>query len=159
VRKSSSLAVALLAIAFLSVALLGLSACNRGPALIGTWTGAPQTREVVQKITKGGDPIAQNIAQVVAQTAANAFLSLQIEFRKDGTAFYSGNTHALRMPPEASGPWYEKSHTADTWTVRMGTNGDPFEARIDFRDRDHFVLTRVDAPDLPPISFHREGAK
>jgi hypothetical protein len=135
--------------------------CRGGPDLVGTWQGSPQTQKALQQVTrqvtKGqGDTLAEGFANAAVQGLANAFLSVQIRFKGDGTAYYSGNTGALGLPPESDGPWYVINRQGDVLTVRLGTIDHPVEARIVFRDRSKFTLFRKDAPETPLV-FTRAG--
>jgi hypothetical protein len=138
----------------LGLALVWLpSGCRHGPALVGTWEGAPQTQEVVRQATKGAapSPVAQGFANAVVQGLANSFLSVRIQFKRDGLAYYSGNTGALGLPPESDGPWYVIKQQGDAYTVRLGTMDHPVEARIVFREPDKFSLSIKDSPDVPML--------
>jgi hypothetical protein len=90
------------------------AACHRGPTLVGTWEGAPQTQDVVHQATKGqANPVAESFVNAAAQGLANALLSVRIELRPDGIAYYSGATASLGLPPASSGPWYVISQHGD----------------------------------------------
>jgi hypothetical protein len=131
--------------------------CRSGPDLVGTWQGAPQTQKEVQQVTKevtkgqAAPPLVEGFVNAAVQGLANAFLSVRIRFKANGTAYYSGNTGALGLPPESDGPWYVISRQDDDLTVRLGTVDHPVEARIVFRDRNKFTLVRKDAPETPLV--------
>lgn len=126
--------------------------CPSGPDLVGTWQGTPQTLKTVQQVTKGqANPVVEGFVNAAVQGLANSFLSVRIRFKSDGTAYYSGNTDALGLPPESDGPWYVLKREKDALIVRLGTTGHPLQARIVFRDRNKFTLIRVDAPETPLV--------
>jgi predicted Zn finger-like uncharacterized protein len=134
----------------------------RGPDLVGKWKGAPEVREAVKQATaqatKGQpvNPLALGFAQALIQKGAEQLLAVEIDFRQGGTAFYSGNTGIVGMPEASDGPWQIVKADNDVLIVRMGTPGKSFEARLAFRDRDTFTLTRPDQPNLDPVTFTRE---
>jgi hypothetical protein len=137
------------------------SGCRSGPDLVGTWQGAPQTQKEVQQatrqVTKGqANTVVEGFVNAAVQGLANTFLAVRIRFKADGTAYYSGNTGALGLPPESDGPWYVIQRQKDVLTVRLGTIDHPVEARIVFRDRNKFTLFRKDAPEAPLV-FTRAG--
>jgi hypothetical protein len=151
-RTASTRRAWLLSFGILGAAGWVAGGCHRGPALVGTWQGAPQTQEVVQKVTDGkANPVAQGFVNAAVQGLANTFLSVRIQFKSEGTAYYSGNTGALGLPPESDGPWYVIKQEGDVFTVRLGTSDHPLQARIVFRERDKFTLVRQDAPDTPLV--------
>jgi hypothetical protein len=153
------------ALAFILLAL-GLILWIRGgphpPDLVGKWKGAPEVREAVKQVTaqatKGQpvNPLALGFAQAIIQKGAEQLLAVEIDFRKGGTAFYSGNTGIVGMPQASDGPWQIVKADNDILIVRMGPPGKSFEARLAFRDGDTFTFTRVDQPDMDPVTFTRE---
>jgi hypothetical protein len=150
VRRDRVLGVALAS----SLACLAIS-CHRDPDLVGTWVGAPQTQKAVQQVTKGQAPaLVEGFVNAAVQGLANSFLGVRIRFKGDGTAYYSGNTGMLGLPPESDGPWYVISRQQDVLRVRLGTTDHAIEAKVVFRDRNKFTLTRDDAPDTP-LAFSR----
>jgi hypothetical protein len=126
--------------------------CRQGPELVGSWAGVPQTQGTVQQVTKGqANTVVEGFVNAAVQRLADNFLAVRIRFKTDGTAYYSGNTGALGLPPESDGPWYVIRRQKDVLTVRLGTTDHPVEARIVFRDRDKFTMYRQDAPETPLV--------
>jgi hypothetical protein len=144
------------------VLMLWIRGGPHGPNLVGKWRGAPEVREAVKDATtqmaKGQsvNPLALGFAQAIIQKGAEQLLAVEIDFRVGGTAFYSGNTGIVGMPQASDGPWQIVKSDNDILTVRMGPAGKSFEARLAFRDRDTFTLTRPDQPELNPVTFTRE---
>jgi hypothetical protein len=129
-----------------------VAACRSGPDLVGTWAGAPQTQKAVQQVTKGqAGTVVEGFLNAAVQGLANNFLAVRIRFKANGTAYYSGNTGMLGLPPESDGPWYVISRQPESLTVRLGTADHPIQARIVFRDRNKFTLYRNDAPEEPLV--------
>lgn len=126
--------------------------CKRGPDLVGTWVGVPQTQKAVHQATNGqANTVVEGFVNAAVQGLANTFLSVRIRFKPNGTAYYSGNTGALGLPPESDGPWYVIARQRDGFTVRLGTADHPVEASVVFRDRNKFTLFRKDAPETPLV--------
>jgi hypothetical protein len=126
--------------------------CRRGPDLVGSWEGVPQTQNTVQQVTKGqANTVVEGFVNAAVQGLANAFLAVRIRFKSDGTAYYSGNTGALGLPPESDGPWYVIARQKDGFTIRLGTTDHPVEARVVFRDRNKFTLFLKDSSDTPLV--------
>jgi hypothetical protein len=127
------------------------------PNLVGTWKGSVQVRDDVSKAVQGQNapPAVGNILGGFAQLAADEMLAVTIDFKKGGTAFYTGNTDGLGLASAGDGPWEILEADRDVLVVRMGLANAPFEARLAFRDRDSFSFTRLDKPDQAPIMFTR----
>jgi hypothetical protein len=162
-RPAVWIAGAAATLVILTVALaLWIRGGARGPLLVGKWRGAPEVREAVKDATnqmakgKPVNPLALGFAQAIIQKGAEQLLAVEIEFKPGGTAFYSGNTGVIGMPAASDGPWQIVKTEGDIMTVRMGPPGKTFEARLAFRDRDTFTLTRLDQPGVDPITFTRE---
>ena len=134
---------------------------HRGPPIVGKWKGTPQVDQAVDRVMKDGKmggrmpAAAEGFVRMLAQKAGAEIMGMNIEFKNTGIAFYSGNTGVLGVPAGADGPWKIIKTEGDVLTVQMGTAAEPFEARIAFRDRDNFSLTRTDREDQPIILFER----
>jgi predicted Zn finger-like uncharacterized protein len=131
------------------------------PNLVGKWRGSPEVRQAVKEVTKTlakgqpVNPLASGFAQAFVQKAADELLAVVVDFKKGGTAFYSGNTEIIGMPAASDGPWEIVRADDDILIIRMGPKDKSFEARLAFRDRNNFSFTRTDKPDENPISFTR----
>ncbi len=101
------------------------------------------------------NPLAKGIIENLGQRVADEMLAVTLEFKKGGTVFFSGNTPALGLPPEAFGPWEIQESDQDSLTVQMGPEDHSFRARLVFRDRDTFILSRLDKKEQDPIAFSR----
>jgi hypothetical protein len=155
----------------LAVGALSLAGCSEPTAaesLVGKWKGSPPTQEdagqFVDQATAGSDvpalaqnPLIKGIAKTALSSLGAAQLAVTVEFKPTGTAFYSGNTAAIGVEPEADGSWQVLEDQGDILKVKMGSAEHPFEARLTLRDDDTFVLRRMDAAgkDIPPIVFKR----
>jgi predicted Zn finger-like uncharacterized protein len=130
---------------------------QRDPNLVGNWQGAPQVQEAVATIAKNQPihPLAKAFGQAVIQKAAERMLTVNVEFKKGGTAFFSGNTEAIGVSSGSDGPWEVIKSEGEVVIVRMGPVDKQFEARLAFRDRDTFNFTRLDQKDEPAIVFSR----
>jgi hypothetical protein len=134
---------------------------HRDPPIVGKWKGIPQIDQAVDRVMKDGKmngkmpAAAEGFLRMAAQKFAGEVLPVNIEFKISGTAFYSGNSKALGVPAGADGPWKIIKTEGDIVTVQMGTSTEPFEARIAFRDRDNFSLTRTGQEDQAIILFER----
>lgn len=134
---------------------------HRDPPLVGKWKGTPQIDQTVDRVMKDGKVVgkmpaaAEGFLRMAAQKVSGEVLAVNIEFKNSGIAFYSGNSKALGVPAGADGPWKIIKTEGDIVTVQMGTSTEPFEARIAFRDRDNFSLSRRDQEDQPIILFER----
>jgi hypothetical protein len=140
----------------LGLALL-IAWSRRGPDVVGRWKGAPAVRDQVEGGVKDArmHPVAEHFIGAIAQMAANEMLAVQVQFKKDGAVFYSGNTGCLGIANEADGRWEEVRRQGDVVFVRMGPRNAPYEARLVFEDRDTFSLTRTDSKDAPVVLFTR----
>jgi hypothetical protein len=133
---------------------------DRGPRLVGKWKGS---RDIRQDVRAGVREVTQDKAPAAAQDIAGGLLQrvfdeaagVTIDFKKSGRAFFSGNTAAIGLPPDSEGPYEILQRDEDMLLVRLGPDGAAFEARLSFRDRDTFVLTRPDRKDQAPIVFSR----
>jgi predicted Zn finger-like uncharacterized protein len=125
--------------------------------LVGKWKGAVQVQEAVEGATKGSNlpPIASGILGALAQKATDAIAAVEVDFKKSGNAFFTGNTACLGFESAADGPWEVVRRDEDIVIVRMGPADQTFEARLAFKDRDTFILTRPDKKEMPPVVFVR----
>jgi hypothetical protein len=135
---------------------------HREPELVGRWKSSVQVREDVDKALQGTNvnPVVGKFLEGIGQKAADELLAITIHFKRSDTpqrghAFYSGHTSTLGLRGDADGDWEVVRAEGDVLTVRMGTARAPFEARLAFRDRDSFTLTRLDQKDQPPLLFTR----
>jgi hypothetical protein len=130
---------------------------HKPPDLVGKWKGVPAVREEVENALKGSraPAIAEKFLGALSQKAADELLAVTVQFNKSGAAFYSGNTACIGVTGESDGTWEVLSAERDVLVVRMGPAKAPFEARLAFRDRDSFSLTRLDKKDAPSITFTR----
>jgi hypothetical protein len=131
-----------------------------GPQLIGRWKGAPDVREDARKVLKDATqdklpPAAGDIAGGLLQMISREVAAVTIDFKKSGTAFFSGNTVHIGVPADSDGPWEIVQRDGDVLIVRMGPAGSSIEARLAFRDKDTFVLTRPNVKDQSPVVFAR----
>jgi hypothetical protein len=150
--------VAVLLLAATVGGVLFLFGGHRPPDPLGRWKGAPEVRREVEdavKNTKVNNTLAEKFIGAISQKAADELLAVTIHFKDTGQAFYSGNTACIGIPGEGDGPWEVLSTAGDVLIVRMGPAKAPFEARLAFRDRDAFSLTRLDQQDASPILFTR----
>jgi hypothetical protein len=138
----------------LVVALVGGG--DDGPNLVGKWKGATEVRQAVREATKDKmHPVAGKFAEALAQHAADELLAVTLDFKKSGTVFFSGNTSTIGVSSESDSPWDILYSEGDVVAVRMGPRGEEFDARLAFRDKDTFILTRPDQKDQPPVVFKR----
>jgi hypothetical protein len=152
--------VALLAAVGLTLLFVFARGGERGPKLVGKWKGARDSREDIRQGVKDAtqdrlSPTGQDIAVGLLQRAFNEATAVTIDFKKSGRAFFSGNTAAIDLPADSEGPYEILQRDEDFLVVRLGPQGGAFEARLSFRDRDTFVLTRTDGKDQAPIVFSR----
>jgi hypothetical protein len=114
--------------------------------LTGKWTGAPEVTQavdaVVNKAAGGKDvnPLARGGAQFFGQLFAQATMSVTLDLRPSGTAFFSGNTQAIGMPTDSDGTWEIVSATPDIIQVRLQSGAHQLNAEVIFRDSDSFEL-------------------
>ena len=136
--------------------VVALAGGDDGPNLVGKWKGATDVREAVREAAKDKmHPVAGKFAEAMAQHAADELLVVTLDFRKSGTVFFSGNTSTIGVSSESDSPWEVLYRDGDAVAVRMGPRGEEFDARLAFRDKDTFILTRLDQKDQPPVVFKR----
>ncbi len=141
--------------ALAAVFLLG-KGTDKGPRLVGKWQGSVESRpEDADVPRQRREANAGDIALGLLQRLADDFQPAEIDFRKDGKASFSGSTAIIDVPAGSEGPWEVVRREGDVLTVRMGAGGAAFEARLAFRDRDTFVLTRPDRKGQSPVVFTR----
>jgi predicted Zn finger-like uncharacterized protein len=130
---------------------------QRTPNLVGKWKGAVEVRgDVKEALTDANlPPVAGRFVEALTQKAADELLAITIQFNKGGQAFYSGNTKSIGIARESDGPYEVVQTDGDVLVVRMGPSSASFEARLLFRDRDSFTLTRLDKKDAPTVTFTR----
>jgi hypothetical protein len=140
----------------IALAFVLVGGTDKGPRLVGKWRGAAEDRPAVGEAVKDKvHPVAQGLLEALAQRAADELLEVRVEFKKGGTAFFSGNTASIGVPPDSDGPWEVVARDGDVLTVRLAPSGATFEARLAFRDPDTFTLTRLDQKDKQPLVFTR----
>jgi hypothetical protein len=140
-----------------TVALVMLLSGPSVPRLAGKWKGAPQVRQAVKEFGEKQKvhSVVSGFAESLVQKAADELLAVKLDFQPTGTVFFSGNTGSIGMPPESYGPWEILQTQGSILTVRMGPAGKEVEAKLAFRDRNTFILTRSDKEDQDPITFSR----
>jgi hypothetical protein len=125
--------------------VLALAGEGRGPALAGNWQGSPEVREIVNRMAKGKMPaLAGNLAGALLQKAADELLAVNIEFAKDGTVSFSGNTGIIGVAEPAEGTWEIVERDGKTLTVWIVLRDTDFEARLAFHKRNTFTFSRLD---------------
>jgi hypothetical protein len=155
------LALLLIGIAVTAIVIFGGSSDPRS-RLIGKWKGVVDVQETVQgamdSATKGSNlnPIAKGILGAMAQRAAEAIASVDVDFKQSGTAYFTGNTSCLGISSARDGPWEIVRQDEDILFVRMGPPDDAFEARLAFSGSGAFILTRPDKQEMPPVIFTRQ---
>jgi hypothetical protein len=77
----------------------------------------------------------------------------KIQFKPDGTAFYSGDVSILGAEKGGDGKWEILRQEGDNLFVRLTMPQDTFEARLAFSGNECFMFTRPDARDQPPVLF------
>jgi hypothetical protein len=128
------------------------------PDLVGKWKGVPQLNEAVGDATKDSNlpPVARDFAQALAQKVADQLMTVTVEFKQSGRAYFGGKTDAIGVPSATDGPWEIVRTDEDIVFVKMGTADAPFEARLAFQNKNTFTLTRADKKDQAPVVFIRE---
>jgi hypothetical protein len=155
------LALLLIGIAVTAIVIFSGSSDPRS-RLIGKWKGVVDVQEAVQgamdNATKGSNlnPIAKGILGAMAQKAAEAIASVDVDFKQSGTAYFTGNTSCLGISSARDGPWEVVRQDEDILFVRMGPPDDTFEARLAFSGANAFILTRPDKQEMPPVVFTRQ---
>ena len=134
---------------------------SRSPQLAGKWRGAPQVRKAIENVASNATvpPIANDFLKNIGQKFADELLAVTIEFKDSGndtgTVFFSGNTDCVGVPGESFGPWAITQKDDFILTVKMGPEGKSFPAKLAFKDRDNFILTRLDRENADSIAFSR----
>lgn len=147
----------LAAVALGSLLLVGCGESTPRDKLVGKWKGAPQVNESVDQVVdsaSGGEqvnPLARGAARFVGGIVAKATMSVEIDLRESGTAFFRGNTEMLGLPPDSDGKWELVSADADSAEIRFDVNGQTLDAKVVFRDADEVTLkAEVNAPPPKP---------
>jgi hypothetical protein len=115
-----------------------------GPKVVGTWTGSPEVRPVVRMPRGKMPPVAEGIAEVVIQKAADEFLAVNIEFKRNGTVVIFGNTEILGVVKAADGTWEILERDGNTLTVLISLPDTDFQAQLEFERRSSFTFSRLD---------------
>jgi hypothetical protein len=135
---------------------VGEAESDKGITLIGKWKGTADIGPGIGEVAKNKlPPVIEGIAQAALQKLANESMAVNINFKKNGKVFFSGNTQRIGVPADSDGAWDILQQDDDILTVRMGPAGGSFEARLAFRDKHTFVLTRPDRKDQAPVVFTR----
>jgi len=140
VHLRASLIVVILAV------LVGCDPPTAKQRLTGRWKGAPNVSEAVteavntaaqgQKVNK----LAEGAANFFGNLLANATMSVELDLRESGAAFYRGNTAALGFPADSDGKWEIVSANPDLIELRLTAADQQLPAKAILRTNDEFTL-------------------
>jgi hypothetical protein len=152
--------VALLGIVLSVIPLGGCGGKAPRDRLVGKWTGTPSVTEAVDEVVDGAaqgskvNPLARGAARFLGNMVAKKTMSVELDLRDSGTAFFRGNTAAIDMPEDSDGTWEVVSSTPDIIQVRFKSGDRQLDGKIVFRDAKEFTLKLE-----PPAEAMQEKAE
>jgi hypothetical protein len=153
-RSRSRLWAALVLALFLQT---GCSAPTAEEKLIGKWRGAPAAKEAVDQIVdeaakgKEVNPLARGVARFLGQKVAEATMAVEIDLRKGGLVFFSGETSVFGLPPDSDGTWEVEAAEGDVIQFHFSTDSKQLRGKMLFRDADEFILKMEPAEAAAPF--------
>jgi|GEM_PF-5359277 len=152
-RSRSWLWAALVFVLFLQI---GCSSPTPEERLIGKWRGAPAAKEAVDQMVdeaakgKEVNPLARGVARFLGQKVAEATMAVELDLRKGGLIFFSGETSVFGLPPDSDGTWEVESADGDAMQFHFSTDSKQLRGKMLFRDADEFILKLEQAPAAAP---------
>ncbi len=149
------------------LSLVPLAGCgSQAPRqrLVGKWVGTPSVTEAVDEVVDGAaqgtevNPLARGAARFLGKMVAKQTMSLELDLRDSGTAFFSGNTAAIDMPEDSDGTWEVLSATPEIIQVRFKSGNRQTDGKIVFRDDKKFTLKLEPPPEAPQEKADAEPA-
>jgi hypothetical protein len=138
----------------LVVLAAGCSGKTPEKKLIGKWLGAPHVQEDVDQAVDAAaqgqkvNPLARGAVRFLGQKLADATMSIELDLRANGRAFFRGNTEVIGLASDSDGTWQVSPMDSDLLKVSLGTDTTQLQGQILFRDDDEFTL-KLDAPATP----------
>jgi hypothetical protein len=133
----------------------GCSAQTPEKKMIGKWVGTPRMQEDVDQVVDAAaqgqkvNPLARGAARFFGQKFAEATMSVELDFRTNGRAFFRGNTEVLGLAPDSEGTWQISATQPDIYQIHFGTDATQLAGEVLFRDDDEFTL-KLEAPKPEP---------
>jgi hypothetical protein len=125
---------------------LGCSNPTAEERLIGKWRGAPAAKEAVDQMVdeaakgKEVNPLARGVARFLGQKVAEATMAVEIDLRKGGLVFFSGETSVFGLPPDSDGTWEVEAADGDVIQFHFSTDSKQLRGKMLFREADEFIL-------------------
>jgi hypothetical protein len=138
--------VAFVGIALSVVSLAGCGAKAPRERLVGKWIGTPSVTEAVDEVVDSAvqgtkvNPLARGAARFLGNMVAKKTMSVELDLRDSGTAFFRGNTAAIDMPEDSDGTWEVVSANPDIMQVRFKSGDRQIDGKVVFRDAKEFTL-------------------
>jgi hypothetical protein len=98
----------------------------------------------------------KSMVQSFAQKQFDDMMAVKVDFKRDGTAFFKGETSSLGFSKGGDGRWEVVRHDGDILFVRMSQGDEAVEARLEFSGTEAFILKRTDMRNMSPLLFTAE---